>query len=78
MLLLGYLLDSYIDPVLLTIPSHSTLYIVKFSPSSSGISDERVQQLIDEALGKGILKQRDIVSTMTGLTGSGKTWLSVW
>ena len=39
------------------------------------ISDERAQQLIDEALGKGSLKQRDIVSTVTGLTGSGKTCL---
>ena len=39
------------------------------------ISDERAQQLIDEALGKGSLKQRDIVSTLTGLTGSGKTCL---
>ena len=33
------------------------------------------QQLIDEALGKGSLKQRDVVSTVTGLTGSGKTCL---
>ena len=41
----------------------------------AGISDERSQQLIDEALGKGSLKQRDIVSTVTGLTGSGKTCL---
>ena len=39
------------------------------------LSDERAQQLIDEALGKGSLKQRDIVSTLSGLTGSGKTWL---
>ena len=39
------------------------------------ISDERAQKLIDEALGKGSLKQRDVVSTLTGLTGSGKTWL---
>ena len=43
--------------------------------TSTGISDERAQQLIDEALGKGSLKQRDIVSTLTGLTGSGKTCL---
>ena len=43
--------------------------------TSAGISDEKAQQLIDEALGKGSLKQRDIVSTLTGLTGSGKTWL---
>ena len=41
----------------------------------SVISDERAQQLIDEALGKGSLKQRDVVSTVTGLTGSGKTCL---
>ena len=31
--------------------------------------------MIDEALKKGSLKQRDVVSTVTGLTGSGKTWL---
>ena len=37
--------------------------------------DKKTQQLIDEALGKGSLKQRDIVSTVTGLTGSGKTCL---
>ena len=46
-----------------------------FTLTAIGISDESAQQLINEALGKGSLKQRDIVSTVTGLTGSGKTCL---
>ena len=55
-------------------------YHLPFSSSiftSTVISDERAQQLIDEALimKKGSLKQRDIVSTVIGLTGSGKTCL---
>ena len=39
--------------------------------TSTVISDERAQQLIDKALVKG----RYVVSTVTGLTGSGKTYL---
>ena len=35
----------------------------------------RAQQLIDESMANGSVKQRDVVSTLTGLTGSGKTWL---
>ena len=53
-------------------------FSTSFAPppfTSTVISDEMAQQLIDEALGEGSLKQRDIVSTLTGLTGSGKTCL---
>ena len=54
----------------------SVLFLSSYSIfTSTVISDERAQQLIDEALQKGSLKQRDVVSTVTGLTGSGKTWL---
>ena len=39
------------------------------------LSDERAQELIDQALESGSLKQRNIVAVITGITGSGKTWL---
>ena len=31
--------------------------------------------LIDQALESGSLKQRNVVAVLTGITGSGKTWL---
>ena len=39
------------------------------------LSDERAQELIDQALESGSLKQRNVVAVLTGITGSGKTWL---
>lgn len=41
----------------------------------SVLSDERAQQIIDQALNSGSMKQRNVVATLTGLTGYGKTWL---
>ena len=38
-------------------------------------SDERAQKIINRALEKGCIKQRNIVGVLTGLMGSGKTWL---
>ena len=49
-----------------------------FYPSFSEppvLSDERAQEIIDRALQSSSLKQRNVVSVITGLTGSGKTWL---
>ena len=44
-------------------------------PPSEPISDERAQELIDKALESGSLEMRNIISILTGLMGSGKTWL---
>ena len=47
-----------------------------FRPSfPEPLSDERAQEIIDQALQSSSLKQRNVVSVITGLTGSGKTWL---
>ena len=51
---------------------HTYTYI---SPSSDPLSDERAQELIDKALESGSLKMRNVISVLTGLMGSGKTWL---
>lgn len=39
------------------------------------LSDERAKQIIDKALESSSLKIRNVVSVLTGLMGSGKTWL---
>ena len=46
-----------------------------YLPPSEPISDERAQELIDKALESGTLKMRNIIAILTGLMGSGKTWL---
>ena len=63
-----------VNTIFIFLPSLS-LSILLFHFTSTVISDAKAQQLIDDALGKGSLKQRDVMSTVTGLTGSGKTWL---
>ena len=44
-------------------------------PDHQVITDERAQQIIDQALESGSVKQRDVVAVITGLMGSGKTCL---
>ena len=39
------------------------------------LSDERAQEIIDQALEASSLKMRNVVAVITGLTGAGKTWL---
>ena len=39
------------------------------------ISEEKAQELIDEAMKSGSLKQRNVIGIITGLMGSGKTTL---
>ena len=39
------------------------------------ISDERAQEIIDKALEKSSLEERNVVAVITGLMGAGKTWL---
>ena len=43
--------------------------------SSTGITDGRAQQLIDQAMESGSIPQRNVVGVITGLMGSGKTTL---
>ena len=42
---------------------------------SKPITDERAQEIIDEAMDSGSLQQRNVVGVITGLMGSGKTTL---
>ena len=59
----------------LSCPKH-TLPTFNFPPSSDPvISDERAQEIIDQALKTSSLNQRNVVAVLTGLMGSGKTWL---
>ena len=51
------------------------IYVHIHLPPSEPISDERAQELIDKALESGSLEMRNIISILTGLMGSGKTWL---
>ena len=44
-------------------------------PLSTVISDERAQKIIDQALRASSMDQRNVVAVLTGLMGSGKTWL---
>ena len=39
------------------------------------LSDEKAQQIIDKALNSSSLDMRNVVAVITGLMGSGKTWL---
>ena len=48
---------------------------VYISPVAEVISDERAQEIIDQALKTSSLNQRNVVAVLTGLMGSGKTWL---
>ena len=45
-----------------------------FTPSAP-LSDERAQEIIDKALVSSSLQMRNLVAIITGLMGSGKTWL---
>ena len=45
-----------------------------FTPSAP-LSDERAQEIIDKALESSSLQIRNLVAIITGLMGSGKTWL---
>ena len=42
---------------------------------SALLSDEKAQQIIDQALNSSSLDMRNVVAVITGLMGSGKTWL---
>ena len=42
---------------------------------SAPLSDEKAQQIIDKALNSSSLDMRNVVAVITGLMGSGKTWL---
>ena len=44
------------------------------SHSSEPLSDERAQEIIDKALESRSVQMRNLVSVITGLMGSGKTW----
>ena len=44
-------------------------------PPPDVITNERAQQLIDQALETGYVEQRDVVAVLTGLMGTSKTWL---
>ena len=46
-----------------------------YLPLSEPLSDKRAQEIIDKALESGSLKMRNVISILTGLMGSGKTWL---
>ena len=50
--------------------SHFTYYFV-----SAPLSDERAQEIVDNALEFCSLDMRNLVAVITGLMGSGKTWL---
>ena len=50
-----------------------TLYKSPFV--SAPLSDERAQEIIDKALESCSLDMRNLVAVITGLMGSGKTWL---
>ena len=45
-----------------------------FTPSEP-LSDEKAQEIIDKALVSSSLQMRNVVAVITGLMGSGKTWL---
>ena len=46
-----------------------------FSFQTAPLSDERAQQIIDKALESSSVKMRNVVGVLTGLMGSGKTWV---
>ena len=49
--------------------------VYSYSTFSLPSPDERAQQIIDQALESCSAKQRDVVAVITGLMGSGKTYL---
>ena len=50
-------------------------YHLCFHLYSAPLSDEKAQQIIDKALNSSSLDMRNVVAVITGLMGSGKTWL---
>ena len=50
-------------------------YHLCFHLYSAPLSDEKAQQIIDKALKSSSLDMRNVVAVITGLMGSGKTWL---
>ena len=44
-------------------------------PQVTTLTDERAQEIIDRALESGSVQVRKVVAVVTGLMGSGKTWL---
>ena len=66
-------------------PSEYTLYEVRLILESLArqsslepydqVTDERTQEIIDQALESGSVQERKVVAVITGLMGSGKTWL---
>ena len=50
-------------------------YHLCFHLYSAPLSDEKAQQIIDQALNSSSLDMRNVVAVITGLMGSGKTWL---
>ena len=51
------------------------LIILCFHLYSAPLSDEKAQKIIDQALNSSSLDMRNVVAVITGLMGSGKTWL---
>ena len=49
--------------------------MINLVPFLTVISDKRAQEIIDQALKASSLDQRNVVAVLTGLMGSGKTWL---
>ena len=49
--------------------------ILCFHLYSAPLSDENAQKIIDQALNSSSLDMRNVVAVITGLMGSGKTWL---
>ena len=52
-----------------------SIYHLCFHFYSAPLSDEKAQQIIDKALNSSSLDMRNVVAVITGLMGSGKTWL---
>ena len=40
------------------------------------MNDEEAQTIVDQALESGSLKQRNVITVVVGIVGSGKTWLA--
>ena len=51
------------------------MYHFCFHLYSAPLSDEKAQQIIDKALNSSSQDMRNVVAVITGLMGSGKTWL---
>ena len=58
------------------VASHFVPFIILcFHLYSVPLSDENAQKIIDQALNSSSLDMRNVVAVITGLMGSGKTWL---